>query len=44
MKKALLDNKTECEIVADNGILAQIQRNNEKIIVFSFRLTIVSTK
>ena len=38
MKKALLDNKTECEILRDNGVLAVITNGVKTIIVFSFRL------
>lgn len=39
--KALLDNKTECTVLRNNGILASITNGKEIIIVFSFRLTYI---
>lgn len=39
MTTALLDNEIKCEVLDDNGVIAQIT-NGEKIIeVYSFRLT-----
>ena len=36
--KALLDNKTECEVIADNGILAVVTNGKENLVVFSMRI------
>lgn len=39
--KVILDNKTECEVLYDNGILAQVKRDDKTIEIFSFRLTYI---
>jgi len=39
--KALLDDKTECTVIKNNGILSLISNGEEEIVVFSFRLTLI---